>query len=89
MKIKEQGDSSKSKWVTVLEHINIIYFIINGLDHNASYLYCSGEKTYKVIKTMTTFLNQDFVYFIVVKVEYLLSHMRPHAYIRGLDKSKL
>ena len=50
---------------------------------------CSGEKTYKVIKTMTTFLNQDFVYFIVVNVEYLLSHMRPHAYIRGLDKSKL
>ena len=38
---------------------------------------------------MSTFLNQDFVYFIVVKVEYLLSHIRPYAYIRGLDKSKL
>ena len=40
---REQPDSSKNEQVTVLEHVNIIYFLINGLDHNTSYLYCSGQ----------------------------------------------
>lgn len=34
-------------------------------------------------------MNQGFVYATIVKAKFLLGHIRPYTYSRGLDKSKL